>query len=329
MPSSCYRLQLLAVLAIYLSTPTPAGAEPALYRGAIELRLWERGVPYGESAGLPRLSNPAAGSPANLLGTGPAAFTFDSGQMHLATSLADFSPTQPSLDWLNTDFSGANGPASFFGGVPTAPTDFAPLSSIPASQFGVSFAGGQGFGGVMQLLGRFDWKGELAGSCGYCPYHTVMPLTPIGGPFGGTATATTYVGGTAAPPTFVTATVWGFPWRTGHVGGVAAVEPTSSSTTTSANGMDGRTPSGLGTLQLVTPFLIRVRSSPPDCAACERQWFYAGSARARFRFAPEAGLSALLTAGLIGLSFLYHRSHRSKRRAEKHTVRTYRSGETW
>ena len=26
----------------------------------------------------------------------------------------------------------------------------------------------------------------------------------------------TFAGGTAAPPTFVTATVWGFPWDTGR-----------------------------------------------------------------------------------------------------------------
>jgi hypothetical protein len=45
------------------------------------------------------------------------------------------------------------------------------------------------FGGALKLLGRYDWRGELAG-CSYCPYRTAIPLSPIGGPFGGTATAT-------------------------------------------------------------------------------------------------------------------------------------------
>ena len=61
------------------------------------------------------------------------------------------------------------------------------------------------FGGVMKLLGRYDWRGELAG-CSYCPYRTAIPLSPIGGPFGGTATATIYVGGSFTPPALVTAT---------------------------------------------------------------------------------------------------------------------------
>jgi hypothetical protein len=123
----------------------------------------------------------------------------------------------------------------------------------------------------------------------------------------------TYVGGTAAPPTFVTATVWGFPWQTGNVGGVAAVDSTDSSTTTSASAADHRTPSGIGTLQLVTPFLVRVNSTPAGCEACTRQWFYAGTARAELRFTPEAGASLLLTSGLAGLAVLF-RFRRMRRR---------------
>jgi len=177
----------------------------------------------------------------------------------------------------------------------------------------VSFSGKPNrFGGVMKLLGSFDWRGELAG-CSYCPYHTVIPLSPIGGPFGGTATSTTYVGGTAVPPTFVAATVWGFPWDTGTVNEVAAVAGTSSPTTTSAMGTDLRTASGLGTLQLVTPFLVRVKSQPPFCGGCENRWFYAGISRVELHFVPEPAANALLAAGLGALAVLFHRSKRRER----------------
>ena len=161
----------------------------------------------------------------------------------------------------------------------------------------------------MKLLGSFSWRGQLA-NCSYCYYYTVIPLSPIGGPSGGTATATTTIGGTAAAPTFVTATVWGFPWDTGAVSAVAAVVGTASSTTTSAMGADLRSPSGLGTLQLVTPFLVRVTSRPPDCGGCVNQWFYAGTAHAELHFVPEPAASILLTAGLGMLAVLYQRSKR-------------------
>jgi len=44
----------------------------------------------------------------------------------------------------------------------------------------------------MKLLGRYDWRGERA-NCAYCPYHTAIPLAPIGGASGGTAMVMTYV----------------------------------------------------------------------------------------------------------------------------------------
>lgn len=297
-------LGLLAGVVICAAAPGLARSDPALYRGSVHLRLWERQVPYGASLSRPGLGNSPSGDLVSLAGSAPAAFTLPSGQLTLTTSLFDPSPPYASLDFRSTRFSGANDAGSFFGGGGPGSTEFTPLPSIPAGQFGVSFSGEPGrFGGVMKLLGSFDWRGELA-SCLYCSYHTVIPLSPIGGPFGGTATAMTFVGGTGFPPTFVTATAWGFPWDTGTVGGVAAVVGTASSTTTSAMGTDLRTASGLGTLQLVTPFLVRVKSQPPDCGGCENQWFYAGSATAELHFVPEPDALVLLAAGLGGLAVL-------------------------
>ena len=267
---------LLVAVAVCAGAPSVARSEPALYTGSIHLRLWERPVPYGAALSGPGLGNSPTGDPVSLSGNGPAAFALPPGQLALTTSLIDLSPPYTSLDFRSTRFSAANGAGNFFGGGGPSATGFAPLPSIPAEQFGVSFSGEPNrFGGVMKLLGSFDWRGELAG-CTYCPYHTVIPLSAIGGPFAGTAMALTYVGGSFTPPTLVTATVWGFPWDTGSAHAVAAVAGTQSSSTTSAMGSDQRTPSGLGTLQLVSPFLVRVKSQPPNCGGCENRWFYAG-----------------------------------------------------
>ena len=296
-------LCLLAGVAICAGAPGLAQSGPALYKGSVHLRLWEREVPYGASPSGPGLRNSPSGDPVSLVGSGPAAFTLPFGQLSLMTSLVDPSPPVASLDFRSTRFSGANDAGSFFGGGGPGATGFKPLSSIPAGQFGVSFSGEPNrFGGVMKLLGRFDWRGELA-SCSSCSYQTVIPLSPIGGPFGGTAMA--YVGGTAFPLTFVTVTAWGFPWDTGTVGGVAAVAGTDSPTTTTAMGTDLRTASGLGTLQLVSPFLVRVKSHPLGCGGCENQWFYAGTARTELRFVPEPAATAVLAAGIGVLAVLY------------------------
>jgi len=317
---------LLASVAIGAAAPLLARSDPALYTGSVHLRLWERQVPYGASLNGPGLGNAPSGDLVSLAGSGPAAFTLPLGQLSLTTSLFDPSPPYASLDSRSTRFSGVNDAGSFFGGGGPGPTGFKPLSSISAGQFGASFSGGPDrFGGVMKLLGRFDWRGELA-NCSFCSYHTVIPLSPIGGPFAGTAMATTYVGGSFSAPTIVTATAWGFPWDTGTVGAVAAVAGTYSSTTSSAMGTDLRSPSGLGTVQLVSPFLVRVKSHPPDCGGCVNQWFYAGTARAELHFVPETGATLLLASGLAGLAVLFRRS---KRRAATRPMRRHQSGETW
>lgn len=311
------RALLLAGVAVWAGGPGLARSEPSLYKGSVHIELWQRQVPYGAAESGPGLGNAPAGDLVDLSGSGPAGFALPSGQLSLMTSLRDLTPPYTSLDFRSTRFSAANGAGSFFGGGGPDATAFTPLSSIPASQFGAAFSGGADrFGGVMRLLGSFDWSGELAG-CSYCPYRTIIPLSAIGGPFGGTATAKAYVTGSVSLPTLVTATVWGFPWDTGTVGAVAAVAGTLSPTTTAAEGSDLRSPSGLGTLQLVTPFLVRVKSRPPDCGGCENQWFYAGTARAELRFVPEPAAITLLAAGLGSLAVLSHWSRRARRRAPR------------
>ena len=304
-------LSLLLWVAICAVVPGLARSGPALYTGSVQLRLWERGVPYGALLSIPGLGNALSGDPVSLTGSGPAAFTLPSGQLSLMTSLFDLSPAVTTLDFRSTMFSGGNDAGNFFAGGGPGETGFAPLSSIPASQFGVSFAGAPNrFGGVMKLLGHFDWRGELA-NCSACSYRTLIPLSAIGGPFGGTATAMSYAGGSIFSPTFVTATVWGFPWDVGSVDGVAKVAGTYSSTTTSAMGTDLRSSAGLGTLQLVSPFLVRVKSRPPDCGGCENRWYYSGIASAELRFVPEPAVTANLVVGLGTLAaFLRWRNQR-------------------
>ena len=303
----------LAGIAICVVAPCIARSGPALYTSEIQLRLWERQVPYGTSImNPPVMGNSPSGNLASLSGQGPAGFTLPAGQITLMTSLVDPSPAPASLDFRSTNFTGANAGGNFFDGGAPGVANFTPLPSIPAGQFGVTFSYKPNrFGGVMNLLGTFTWNGELA-ACAYCTYRTAIPLSPIGGPVGGTATAMAYLGGTAFPGTFVTATVWGFPWDTGMVSGIAAVAGTSSSSTTTAMGADSRTASGLGTLNLVTPFLVRVKSNPYDCGGCVNKWYYAGIADAQIQFVPEPTTGAVLAAGAGTLAILLRRLKRRK-----------------
>ena len=302
----------LAGVAICVVAPCIARSGPALYTSDIHLRLWERQVPYGALLTGPAMGNSPAGNLVSLVGQRPAGFTLPAGQITLLTSLVDPSPAPASLDFRSTNFAGANAGGNFFDGGAPGVANFTPLSAIPAGQFGVTFSHKPNrFGGVMNLLGTFTWNGELA-ACAYCTYRTAIPLSPIGGPVGGIATAMAYLGGTASPGTFVTATVWGFPWDTGMVSGIAAVAGTSSSSTTTAMGADSRTASGLGTLNLVTPFLVRVKSNPSDCGGCVNKWYYAGIADFQIQFVPEPSTSVVLAAGMGTLAALLHWSKRRK-----------------
>ena len=119
-----------------------------------------------------------------------------------------------------------------------------------------------------------------------------------------------YDAGTAAGTDRGIGVVQDVDWDTGTVGAVAAVVGTGSPTTTYAMGTDLRTESGLGTLQLVTPFVVRVKSLPPFCGGCVNQWFYAGTASAELHFVPEPSATVLLAVGLGGLAVLSRWSRR-------------------
>ena len=302
---------LLTGVAIGVGAPCIAQSGPALYTSEIRINLWERQVPYGALHSHPAMGNSPSGNLASLSGQGPAGFTLPAGQITLMTSLVETSPAPASLDFRSTNFSGANAGGNFFdGGAPGVPS-FKPLPSIPANQFGVNFSGGPArFGGVMNLLGSYNWFGVFTN---IPPYRTPIPLTPIGGPVGGTATAMTYLGGTAGPFTFVTVTVWGFPWDTGTVSATASVPGSYSQSMTTAMGTDLRTASGLGTLNLVSPFLARVNVKPSDCGGCVNNWYYAGIADAQIQFVPEPSANAALAVGAGTLVALRLRSKRRKR----------------
>lgn len=85
-------LYLLAGVAICAAVPVLARSDPALYTGSVQLRLWERQVPYGASMSGLGLGNTPSGDVVSLSGKGPAAFTLPPGQLSLMTSLFDASP---------------------------------------------------------------------------------------------------------------------------------------------------------------------------------------------------------------------------------------------
>jgi hypothetical protein len=90
----------------------------------------------------------------------------------------------------------------------------------------------------------------------------------------------------------------GFRWTTGTVSAYDAAGRYASRFTLA--GYDQRTPMGLGTIQLVTPFLAHWAMSPaPDHVA--------GVASLRIRFAPEPHAALLLAAGSGLLVWLGHR----------------------
>ncbi len=96
----------------------------------------------------------------------------------------------------------------------------------------------------------------------------------------------------------------GFRWTTGAVYAYDAVGRYASHF--SLAGYDNRTPMGLGTIQLVTPFLAHWALSPaPDHVT--------GVASLRIRFAPEPHAALLLAAG-VGLLAALRGRYASRRR---------------
>jgi hypothetical protein len=186
-------------------------------------------------------------------------------------------------------FSLMNEAGSFTAGGGPGTGMLTPLPSAPG--FRASFSGGPSqFGGTQRLLGQFLWK--LAPPLDHIKAY-YQPFSVLGGSFGGTDMGIT--GGTAG---FTRWTAWGFPWTTGAVTAMGTGFM-GTPITLSAEGSDLRTPSGAGTLSLVTPHLVwrdRVLSLPTTGTPFV--------ATLRLQFAPEPGATVLLLSGIAGLAAL-------------------------
>jgi len=192
---------------VFLLPASSASAATSLYYGSIRIILSygassTYSIPFGANISYPHMDNRPAGNIATVSGSAPAAIGLGANQITLHTSLFTASPP-PS--WYVTEalstFSGGHAAGSFLeNGAPGAASS-APLSGIPASQFGVTFKGTPGrFGGTLALLGnhRTRWNAVLSGHTSrYCVGFSTggpsdcsiwnLPLSPIGGAFGGSA----------------------------------------------------------------------------------------------------------------------------------------------
>src|SRR5262245_62019125 len=267
----------LMVLLLGLAAPGDAAAEPRLFQGSVVV-----GAPF-------TISN--SGRIASVHGSNPASF-------EIAASLLGGALT---LSWTMgagmTFFSFANGAGSFGPGGGPGSAVFTPLPSHPG--FRATFSGTpHRFGGTQRLLGQIVVKNPNATTLG----RTLLewPLTPIGGSFG--ETRKEYHGGTGG---FFRTTLWGFPWTTGPVTAMGTFS-LGTPLTTAAEGSDMRTPAGQGTIQLVTPFLVKrghdmggVQARVPRVAPLT------------LHFAPWPAVNLRLLCGIAGLVLLSRFARRS------------------
>ncbi len=309
-------------LAVFLFPASSASAATSLYYGSIRIILSygassSYSIPFGGNISYPHMDNLPVGDLATVSGSGPAAIGLGANQLTLHTSLFT---TSPPPSWQVTEalstFSGGHAAGSFFeNGAPGAASS-APVSGVPASQFGVTFKGTpRRFGGTLALLGnhRTRWGGVFSPSSHYCWDFSIgpgtdcsiwkQPLSPIGGAFGGVASDRASIWPNHSP-TFFDATVWGFPWSTGTV---TARAPFGSLV---FKGTDQRTPAGAGNIQLVTPFVIRYTedrlASPPVTG------YQAGVAIVDLQFVPEPWALLMLASGLVALAGLFTHSRRAE-----------------
>jgi hypothetical protein len=308
---------LLALGAFGPGSADPAAAAPRLYTGSIEFRIstfdgctaasscindFNAGYPFpfGASISYPSLNNLPSGNLASVSGSGPAAIGLGSDQIALHTSLYDTSPPPSwNVPFAASSFSGGHAAGWLSAGGAPGSTSSSSLTPVPYGRVGVSFSGTpKNFGGTLNLLGSWNARYDSAASL---PSYG-MPLSPIGGAFGGTARVQlSRIGGTA-----VSHTVWGFPWTTGSVW-VWAPKPSGFGdysfpyTYHRAAGSDERTSLGVGNIQLVSPFVVRHRLADHPSTA----YFQVGIARLSLRFVPEPSRGVLMIAGLAGVGALY------------------------
>ena len=165
-------------LVVFLLPVSSASAATSLYYGSIRI-IFPYGasstysIPFGANISYPHMNNLPAGNIATVSGSAPAAIGLGANQITLHTSLFT---TSPPPSWYASEvlstFSGGHAAGNFYENGGPGAASSAPLSSIPASQFGVTFKGTPGrFGGTLALLGnhRTRWGKVIAGeSSRYC-----------------------------------------------------------------------------------------------------------------------------------------------------------------
>jgi hypothetical protein len=279
--------------------------------------------PGGITCGPTTVENgvPLTGSgTVSLIGSAPAAFALPKGA--IARSFSGAFPTLyptylgsfVSGQLYNDSVATSSGGAGFFAagaGAGSLTHAYSPASYGAAR----ITAGARKFGGLMGLLGEVDlyrdfyFTPPVAGSIPIVTGFGDVGITPVIGRSNANTASTArhmqyYERGrlrSAAYPVGAT----GFRWTTGIAYAYDSVGRYASRFTLA--GYDNRSPMGLGTIQLVTPFLAHWAMSPaPDHVA--------GIASLRIHFAPEPHAALLLAAGVGLLAALRRSSHKTLKR---------------
>jgi hypothetical protein len=354
-------MRAVAALILIAGLASSASAEPAMFQASLDLILIGTNAsptgpttrhfhlpldvvcnpyfPGGTTCSPATVENgvPLAGSgAANVFGSAPAAFALPKGAI-----ARNFSGAFPTLypTYLGSFVSGqlyndsvvtASGGTGFFSAGAGAGSLTHAYS--PSSYGVVRIAGGaKRFGGLMGLLGEVSLFRDLfftppvVGSVPIVTGFGEVGITPvIGRSNANTASVLRrmlyYERGryrSAVYPVVAT----GFRWTTGTVYAYDSVGRYASRFTLA--GYDNRSPMGLGTIQLVTPFLAHWAMSPaPD--------HLAGVASLRVHFAPEPHATLLLVAGVGLLAALRRGSHEIvKRRRDTLLFRERPIRRTW
>jgi hypothetical protein len=318
-----------ASLLLIVGLAAAAGAEPAMFQASLDI-LWigtntgpagpnarhfhlpldvncNPYFPYGTTCSAAMVENgtPLTGSgTASLTGSAPAAFALP--KSALARSFDGAFPTAyptyrgsfVSGQLYNDAVATAAGGAGFF--VAGAGAGSLAHAYNPASHGAVRIVSGvRRFGGSMGLLGEVSLFRDLfltppvLGSRPIITGFGAIGITPVIGRSNGNVASTLrralyYERGRTRAFAYTVAAT-GFRWTTGTAYAYDSFGRYASRFTLA--GYDDRTPQGLGTIQLVTPFLAHWAMSPaPDHVA--------GIASLRVRFAPEPRAAILLAAGV-------------------------------